>query len=72
MKLFEDLCRHTGLSQLEINKDLATKKNILEFLVKHKIRDIESVGKILKEYYTNPDFVIDIVEKNKKPELLLK
>jgi len=72
LKLFEDLSRYTGLSQSEINKDLLTKKKILEYLVKNKIRDIGGVGKVMKNYYINPDFIIDIVEKNKKAELLLK
>lgn len=72
LKLFEDLSRYTGLSQSEINKDLLTKKKILEYLVKNKIRNIKSVGKVMNDYYINPEFVIDIVEKNKKAELLLK
>ena len=72
LKFFEDLSRHTGLTHSEINKDIAVKKKILEYMVKNKMRDIESVGKTIKEYYVDPDFIIDIVEKNKKPDLLSK
>ncbi len=70
LRLFEDLSRHTGLSQSEILKDVKTKKSILDYLVKHNIRSLEEVGKIMNAFYINPDEVINVVEKNGKPELL--
>jgi len=70
-RLFEELSRHTGLSQAEINNDLKTKKKILDYLVKNNIRSLDDVGRIINLYYLDPDFVIDMVNKNAKPDKLL-
>ena len=66
LRLFEDLSRHTGLSQSEINKDLKIKKEILDYLVKTKLRSLEQVGDVMNKYYLDPDYVIKMVNKNKK------
>ncbi len=66
LRLFEELSRHTGLSQSEINKELKIKKQILDYLVKNNIRSLEEVGKVINNYYLDPDFVIGSISKNKK------
>jgi len=71
IRLFEDLSRHTGLSQAEINDDIATKKKILDYLVKNKMRSLEKVGKVMNMYYLDPDFVTGVVNKNSNPDNLL-
>lgn len=72
LRLFEELSRHTGLSQSEINKEIKIKKAILDYLVKNKIRKLDDVGKVINQYYLDPDFVVDVVNKNSKPDKLLK
>ncbi len=72
LRLFEDLSRHTGLSQSEINKDLKMKKRILDYLVKNNIRSLEDVGKIMNQYYLDTDFVTGMIDKNSNPDKLLK
>jgi archaeal flagellar protein FlaI len=62
-RLFEELSRHTGLSQHEIDADIKTKAEILTWLVKNKIRDITSVGKIMNAYYLNPTHITDATTK---------
>ncbi len=71
VRLFEELSRHTGLSQSEIDKDLNAKKKILDWMVKYNVRDVESVGNVIKEYYLNPDYVISVINKNLRPEKLI-
>jgi len=51
LRLFEELSRHTGLTNKEINSDIAEKKKILDFMVKSNIRDSESVGQTIMNYY---------------------
>ncbi|MEM4244846.1 MAG: ATPase, T2SS/T4P/T4SS family [Candidatus Nanoarchaeia archaeon] len=68
-KLFEDLSRHTGMSQKEIDKDLATKKFILDWMVKNNFRSIDQVGKIMNAYYVDPESFLKIVEKGNVDEL---
>ena len=72
MNVYELISKHTGLNQVEIDKDLANKKKILQYMVKNNLNNIEQVGKILNEYYTDPSKVIDAVEKNIEPDVLLK
>jgi archaeal flagellar protein FlaI len=71
LRLFEDLSRHTGLSHNEINADLKTKKNILNYLVKNKIRKLAEVGKIMDLFYVDEDFLEKSVNKNIRPSILL-
>jgi len=72
LRFFEDLSRHTGMSQFEMNKDIQTKEKILNYLVKNNLRSIIDVGKVLKEYYLDPDYVNKLIQKNIHPEKLLK
>ncbi|MFC1732994.1 type II/IV secretion system ATPase subunit [candidate division KSB1 bacterium] len=72
LRLFEDLSRHTGLTQKDINKDLAEKKMILEWLVRNNIRKINEVGKVINDYYLDKDSVINVVKKNLDKNIILK
>ncbi len=71
-KFYEELNRHTGLSDSEIQSDLKDKQKILDWMVKYNLRQINDVGKILKEYYNDPEIVLKIVNKNGDPKELLK
>ncbi|MCK4521823.1 MAG: CpaF family protein [Nanoarchaeota archaeon] len=70
LKLFDDLSRHTGMTLNEMNKDLLDKQKILGWMIKRKIRDMHSVGKVIREYYINPENVIRIAAKNMDPKLI--
>ncbi|MCX6707595.1 MAG: ATPase, T2SS/T4P/T4SS family [Candidatus Woesearchaeota archaeon] len=72
LKLFEELNRHTGMTQKEINDDLLTKKSILDWLVKNNIRQIDEVGKIMNEYYLDRDSVVNMVKKNMSKGKIVK
>ena len=54
VRLFEELSRHTGLNQMEINSDLEVRKKILDWMVKKNIRNVDQVGKVMSEYYIDP------------------
>ena len=71
IRLFEDLSRHTGMSHLEINNDLKIKSNILNYMVNNKIRDVDSVGKIMNDYYQDYDSLIASINRNAKPKEIL-
>lgn len=71
-RLFEELSRHTGLNQNEIDSDLRDKEKILLWMVKNNIRELESVGKILKEYYIDPESMTKLALKNMSKEEFLK
>ncbi len=72
VKFFEEVNRHTGLSDNEINKDMQEKQKILDWMVKNKIRQVNDVGKVMKEYYLDPDNVVKIASRNLNPGEILK
>ena len=68
IRLFDELSLHTGLAPDEISKDLATKKDILDWMVRTKIHNIEEVGKVMANFYMDENAVINATKKNQKPE----
>ena len=50
---FKTLSMLSGLSQEDINKDLKEKEMILNWIVKKDIRDINEIGILMTEYYTD-------------------
>ncbi|MEK6933119.1 MAG: ATPase, T2SS/T4P/T4SS family [Nanoarchaeota archaeon] len=72
LKLIEQLTRNTGSSQTEIDKDLAMRKKILEWMVKRNLRSIREVGSVMKNYYLDKDYVVKIVDKNSDPKSLIE
>ncbi|MEM2121404.1 MAG: type II/IV secretion system ATPase subunit [Candidatus Woesearchaeota archaeon] len=65
ISLMDTLQLYTGYSRTEIEKDIEEKIRILKWLVDHKIIDVNQVGRIMAEYYTNKEELMKIVEKNK-------
>ena len=63
--LYQTLQLFTGHTPAEISKDLSEKELILKYLVKQQIKDVDSVGKLMAEYYTNKDAVMKYVRTNK-------
>ncbi len=56
---------HTGFTKKEIKDDLQDKEKILNNLVTNKLSKINSVGRVVAEYYRNPSQVISYANKNK-------
>lgn len=72
LRFFEELNRHTGMTQSEISSDLKSKEKILNWLVKHNIRSIQNIGKIMRTYYLDPEVIVKAANKNINPETFLK
>lgn len=70
-RLFHELERHTGLTQKELSDDIETKKKVLQWMVDNKVRQVDDVGKVMNNYYMDLDTVLNVVNKNLKPEKLL-
>ncbi len=56
----------TGFSRNEIKKSLLEKENVLKWLLKHNIDTVDTVGRIMAEYYTNPENLMKFVRANKE------
>ena len=72
MIFFDEISRHTGMSQAEINKDLKEKKEILEWMIRNKIRDLNSIGKVMNLYYTDSEQLREIIRKNQTEKISMK
>jgi hypothetical protein len=71
VSIYEKIGTHTGLTTDEVKDEIELKKNIIEWLVTNKIRQVDDVGKIMNRYYLDSDTVIDVVKNNKNPKKLL-
>jgi len=60
----EEIRLHTGMTDQEIEKDLEEKQEILKWLVKKKVKDINTIGRIVSIYYLKPEYIIKAAEKN--------
>jgi archaeal flagellar protein FlaI len=63
--LMKTLELYTGHNVKELNKILKIKQSILNYMVKNNIDQVDSVGRIMAEYYTNYDNLIKHVRANK-------
>ena len=68
----DEIGRHTGMSQNEINQDLERKKSILNWLIKNNIRDLNSYGKVMNIYYNNPNLLDEIIKKNDTKRVIVQ
>ena len=63
-RFFEDISRNTGMTMAEINKNLEEKKKILKWLIKNKIRNLPSIGKVMDFYYSDSAALMKEVKAN--------
>ncbi|MBN1645476.1 hypothetical protein JW868_00380, partial [Candidatus Woesearchaeota archaeon] len=64
--LFKNLQMYTGFTPVEIKRDLEEKKFVLNYLVKNNIDSVDSVGRVMAEYYTDRKNCMSLVRKNRK------
>jgi hypothetical protein len=63
MALSHTLGLYAGLSQKEIDQDIVEKTKVFEWMVSKGYRDVNSVGKIVSQYYMNPDDLLETVKR---------
>jgi flagellar protein FlaI len=65
---FGNLKLFTGMSDTELNKDIKEKQKILDYMIKHEIVDVDHVGRVMAEYYTDKKNLLSFVNSSKKFE----
>lgn len=68
-RVLNELSMFTGYSLAELKKDLDEKKSILDAMVKLKIFNIEKVGRIMADYYTDKNKLIRQLKEELKKGL---
>ncbi|MBI4214554.1 type II/IV secretion system ATPase subunit [archaeon] len=70
-RLYDEIALHTGMSDAELEDDLRRKEDILQWMLDRNISTVNTVGKVMADYYNDKAFVIDVAEKNKPPSSIL-
>ena len=63
-RLIEELRMHTGMSDQEMEEDINQKIEILKWFVKQQVKDVNSIGKVVAIYYSEPAYVLKKVKRN--------
>ncbi|MFH1424686.1 MAG: type II/IV secretion system ATPase subunit [archaeon] len=66
-RIINELEIRTGMNAKEIGQDLVDKENLLNWMLKHNLRNINDVGKLVSTYYIDPDKVLTALKKNEDP-----
>jgi len=70
-RLLGEIRMHTGMTDEQMKDNLKEKEKILNWMLKHNVKTVNTVGKIVADYYHNRDFVMKIVNKNGDPKEIL-
>ncbi len=65
MNLYKNLSLYTGYSVKEIDSHIKDKEQILRYLVNQNIENVDAVGRIMAEYYTDRENLMEYVKNNK-------
>ena len=61
-KYLKEINLHTGMTKDEIYQDIANRATIIKWLIKNRMNDIESVGRIMALYYSKPNEILEIAK----------
>jgi flagellar protein FlaI len=64
-QFFDNLKLYTGYSDAEIHKEIREKEEVIKYLVKQDVIDVDAVGMIIGEYYTDKANLMKYVKANK-------
>ncbi len=63
-KVLEDIAKMSGMTEASVQAELLRRKNVLEWMYKKRIFDYNEIGRIVSEYYLNPDKVSTFIEES--------
>jgi flagellar protein FlaI len=70
-QVMEKLKMVTGLTDEEISENLDDKKSILKWMVRNDVTDLDNVGKVVAEYYSREDELLEKIHNNADVDELL-
>lgn len=72
VRLIDQLETYTGMTESEITEDLGEKKQVLDWMVKERVAELDLVGSVMADYYWDKDTLLEGIKKGVKPEALVK
>jgi len=64
-RVMDAIKTYTNMNQAEIQKNLKEREEILEWLVKENLNDVDGVGQVISAYYANPKALLAKVRGKK-------
>ncbi len=64
-RIFEDLNLHTGLSTAEAKADIKEKEEILLWMARHDVADLDLIGSLMKAYYFDKNIILNLMKFDK-------
>lgn len=71
MRLINEIRLHTGMTDEQMEKDLFEKQMILEWMLKNNIKTVNTVGKVIAEYYHDRERILKLIKSKEGPEEIL-
>jgi len=71
VRILDEIRLHTGMSDEELAKDLKEKELILQWLFDHNVKTVNTVGKVVADYYLDPEHILKLAKANKSPDEVL-
>ncbi len=65
--IMENLKMHTGMTRDDIYDNIADKEKVLQWMINREVDDLDGVGMIISEYYSDPEEIISMAKNNEDP-----
>ncbi len=70
-RLIDEIEMHTGYTEAEIRKNLKDKMSVLNWMLDNGVRDVDSVGRVVSEYYMDRERVMQEIGAGSTYEQLM-
>lgn len=67
VRLFSEIRLHTGMTDEEMEQDLKEKEEVLQWMLDKNVKTVNTVGKVVAEYYHDKDRILKVVRSNGNP-----
>ncbi|MFH1229671.1 MAG: type II/IV secretion system ATPase subunit [Candidatus Aenigmatarchaeota archaeon] len=71
IRLINEIRMHTGMTDDQMEADLKEKETVLQWMVDRGVKTVNTVGKVVAEYYHDKDRVMKVVNSKGKPEAII-
>ncbi|MFB6180812.1 MAG: type II/IV secretion system ATPase subunit [Candidatus Nanohalobium sp.] len=71
-EIVEKLKLHTGMTRGEIFENVHEKEEVLQWLIDHDVTDVDDVGKIIAQYYSDEEKVKKMADNDEDPQDIVK
>jgi flagellar protein FlaI len=72
IRLINEIRLHTGMTDEQMEDDLKEKESILQWMLDNNVRTVNTVGKVVAEYYHDRNKVLKLIKSKGKPEEIIE